>query len=61
FIKFVQLPAILLLTLWFFMQILYSHTDGVAWYAHIGGFIFGLIAIKFFYRRKFIRNRRSGL
>jgi len=58
FIKFVQLPAILLLTLWFFMQILYSHTDGVAWYAHIGGFIFGLIVIKFFGRRKFVKTKR---
>ncbi|MCX7966085.1 MAG: rhomboid family intramembrane serine protease [Syntrophorhabdaceae bacterium] len=58
FIKFVQLPAILLLTLWFFMQILYSHTDGVAWYAHIGGFVFGLLAIKFFRRRKALKFRR---
>lgn len=58
FIKFVQLPAILLLTLWFFMQILYSHTDGVAWYAHIGGFIFGLAAIKFFDRRRTGKLRR---
>jgi len=47
FIKFVQLPAILLLTIWFFIQVLYSHTDGVAWYAHIGGFIFGLLTARF--------------
>ncbi len=44
FIKIVELPAMLLLTIWFFMQVLYStSTEGVAWYAHIGGFIFGLL------------------
>lgn len=51
FIKFVQLPAILMLTVWFFIQVLYSHTDGVAWYAHIGGFIFGLLTVKIFSRK----------
>jgi len=42
----VELPAIVLLTIWFFMQVLYSSLEGVAWYAHIGGFIFGLVMIK---------------
>ncbi len=55
FIKIVELPAILLLTIWFFMQVFYSHMGGVAWYAHIGGFIFGLLSIRFF-RKK---GRRS--
>jgi membrane associated rhomboid family serine protease len=55
FIKIVRLPAVLLLTLWFFMQILYSQADGVAWYAHIGGFIFGLVSIKLFSRT--VRSR----
>ncbi len=51
FIKVVELPAILLLTIWFFMQVLYStNMDGVAWYAHIGGFIFGLLTAKLFAR-----------
>jgi membrane associated rhomboid family serine protease len=48
FITTVELPAIVLLTIWFFMQILFSHTQGVAWFAHIGGFLFGLITIKLF-------------
>lgn len=48
FITTVELPAIVLLTIWFFMQILFSDTQGVAWFAHIGGFLFGLITIKLF-------------
>jgi membrane associated rhomboid family serine protease len=48
FITTVQLPAVVLLTIWFFMQVLFSQTQGVAWYAHIGGFLFGLITIKLF-------------
>ena len=48
FITTVELPAIVLLTIWFFMQVLFSHTQGVAWFAHIGGFLFGLITIRLF-------------
>ena len=50
FIKIIDMPAVILLTLWFLMQVLYSMNveGGVAWYAHIGGFIFGLIAVKIF-------------
>jgi membrane associated rhomboid family serine protease len=48
FVTTVDLPAVLLLTLWFFVQIAFSHGQGVAWFAHIGGFLFGLIAIKIF-------------
>ncbi len=48
FIKIVELPAILLLTVWFLMQILFSYGESVAWYAHIGGFIFGLVTVKIF-------------
>jgi len=52
FIKIFDLPAVVLLSIWFFAQILYSvNADGVAWYAHIGGFIFGLLTIKLFARK----------
>jgi membrane associated rhomboid family serine protease len=57
FIKIVELPAVLLLTIWFFMQILFSQ-EGVAWYAHVGGFIYGLLTIKLFAIRA-KRKRRS--
>lgn len=46
FIKVIELPAIFLLTIWFFMQVVLSHSEGVAWFAHIGGFIFGLVTIR---------------
>jgi len=48
FIKVVELPAILLLSIWFLVQLFFSNGEGVAWYAHIGGFIFGLLSIKLF-------------
>jgi membrane associated rhomboid family serine protease len=58
FFFIVELPAILLLTIWFFMQVLYSTSmNGVAWYAHIGGFIFGLLTVKLFVRKL---SRKSG-
>lgn len=50
FIRTVELPAILVLGLWFALQILSGITaiattasGGTAWFAHIGGFIFGLL------------------
>lgn len=53
FIKLVELPAFIFLTFWFFMQVLYSGLEGVAWYAHIGGFVFGLLIGRVFgFRRK---------
>ena len=54
FIKIVDIPAVLLLTAWFFMQFLYANIDGIAWYAHIGGFIFGLL-----FAVAFLAGRRS--
>ena len=48
FITTVDIPAVLLLTVWFLMQIIFSQGQGVAWFAHIGGFLFGLVTIKIF-------------
>jgi membrane associated rhomboid family serine protease len=51
----VTLPALLVLGLWFLLQLLPAFAEpvsgaggGVAYFAHIGGFVFGLIAIKLF-------------
>jgi membrane associated rhomboid family serine protease len=50
----ITLPAILVLGVWFLLQLLPAFNDptgvggGVAYFAHIGGFIFGLLAIKLF-------------
>jgi membrane associated rhomboid family serine protease len=55
-IFFVPIPAVVYLGLWFLFQLVeggYSFTHpaaggGVAYFAHIGGFVFGLLMIKFF-------------
>jgi membrane associated rhomboid family serine protease len=51
----ITLPAVLVLGVWFVLQLLPAFSDptgvgggGVAYFAHIGGFLFGLIAIKLF-------------
>jgi len=54
----VDLPAVVLLTIWFFVQIYYSTAmEGIAWYAHIGGFIFGLLTAKLFVRKQGRKSR----
>ena len=64
----IEIPAVLFLVFWFVSQ-LYSGLfsiqgggeSGIAWWAHIGGFIFGLIMVFFFrkrtpYRRDYRRD-----
>jgi membrane associated rhomboid family serine protease len=60
FITLIELPALLVLGLWFLVQLLYGTAElaqpvggagGVAYFAHIGGFIFGLLLIKAFANR----------
>jgi membrane associated rhomboid family serine protease len=41
----VQLSAYIVLGLWFVFQFFTGADSGVAWMAHVGGFIFGVIAI----------------
>jgi membrane associated rhomboid family serine protease len=58
----ISLPAIVLLALWFAMQIWFgtmqgSGGGGVAWWAHVGGFIAGAILIKPFQVRPPVRSR----
>jgi membrane associated rhomboid family serine protease len=50
---FVEIPAYFFLGLWFVLQFLqaagsHGNVGGIAWWAHIGGFIFGIIFIKLF-------------
>ena len=59
FITFIQLPALLVLGGWFLMQLYFGAAElaqpvgegGVAYWAHIGGFLFGLLAIHLFANR----------
>jgi membrane associated rhomboid family serine protease len=57
FFTILELPALVVLGLWFLMQVFYGAAElgqplggngGVAYFAHIGGFLFGLVAIKLF-------------
>lgn len=52
FFKTFRVPAIGLLSFWFLYQVLQGIVlpaeSGVAWFAHIGGFVFGLLFIKLF-------------
>jgi membrane associated rhomboid family serine protease len=57
FITTLEVPAVVLLTIWFVLQVLGSQGTGVAWFAHIGGFVFGLVTIRVFAIGKWRRAR----
>jgi membrane associated rhomboid family serine protease len=57
FFTILELPAMFFLVIWFAQQALFGYFDllqptggggGVAYFAHIGGFVFGLLAVKLF-------------
>lgn len=52
---FIEVPAFIFLGVWFLFQFLSATTapvqgGGIAWWAHIGGFVFGIIFLKLFLR-----------
>jgi len=57
FIRIVELPALVYLGFWFISQLFNGflalgaadvfQSGGVAWWAHIGGFVFGLLIVRF--------------
>lgn len=56
-VRFGHLPAYIVIGLWFVMQLLFGATSffggtgsGVAFWAHVGGFVFGYIMTKFLYK-----------
>jgi membrane associated rhomboid family serine protease len=51
FVTFIEIPAWLLLGVWFFSQFLIPG-PGVAWMAHVGGFLAGLALVYLFARRQ---------
>jgi len=56
FANFIRVPAFALIGFWFILQLLYSIAGvatGVAYWAHIGGFIAGLLLIAIFARRRY--------
>jgi membrane associated rhomboid family serine protease len=53
FIWIVPVPAFFLLIIWFFGQVMnIGMSGGVAWFAHIGGFLIGLFIIAY-YKQKY--------
>jgi membrane associated rhomboid family serine protease len=61
FFTVIELPALVLLGLWFVEQAVFGAvhlTDpaggggGVAYFAHVGGFVFGLIAVRLLAHRR---------
>ena len=70
---FVQIPALVYLGVWFVLQLFSgiaalnlpsaASAGGVAWWAHIGGFVFGVLFYRLFippvhpaYHRRFLKN-----
>ena len=60
FFTIIEIPALIMLGLWFVQQLVFGWLDftqptgeggGVAYFAHIGGFVFGMLLIRFFATR----------
>jgi membrane associated rhomboid family serine protease len=60
FLQIIEIPALIVLGFWFVMQFLYGtaslavtgpNSGGVAWWAHVGGFIIGIILVGLFPRK----------
>ena len=60
FFTILELPAMVVLGIWFLQQALFGYFDlanpgggggGVAYFAHIGGFVFGLLAVRVLAKR----------
>ena len=50
---FIEIPAFIFLGFWFIMQFInatarHVGSGGIAWWAHIGGFVFGIVCLKIF-------------
>ncbi len=62
FIQIAQLPAFVVILLWFVLQVLQGlgalgmEGGGTAWWAHIGGFVVGFVLIRLFVKRGHTRS-----
>jgi membrane associated rhomboid family serine protease len=52
FITFFEIPAIFFLGFWIALQFIQQGAGGVAWLAHLGGFVIGAILIFIFKKRR---------
>ncbi len=67
FIRFAELPAFLVLGMWFMLQIVNGFlslgmplSGGVAWFAHLGGFVLGLVVGDALRRRRTAHLRQRN-
>jgi membrane associated rhomboid family serine protease len=68
FLTTVALPAYVMLGYWFVLQLLLGAATaasraqgGVAVWAHVGGFVAGLLLIKLFANADYLERRRGGM
>lgn len=68
FVTLIDLPAMVMLGIWFAQQALFGYLDvvnptdgggGVAYFAHIGGFVFGLLTVKLLANREHLERQRA--
>jgi len=68
FLHIVEIPAAVFLLIWFIMQFFSGvatlaasrETGGVAFWAHVGGFVVGLVLTRFFIKKGYYRTGWSG-
>lgn len=62
FIQFIPIPAVIVLGIWFLQQFVAgaaslgaqsAQTGGVAWWAHIGGFVAGMLLVHLFKQKRY--------
>jgi len=60
-ITFLDIPAFVFLIVWFIFQFFYAGSQsGIAWLAHVGGFLLGVLLVKMMQRRPRIRIQPYG-
>ena len=60
-VKLIRLPAVIVLGFWFFIQLMGvvgGSISNVAFFAHVGGFVVGLVLVKVFQPQRSKRRRR---
>jgi len=66
YIRVIPLPAWALLAYWFLLQVvggsasIGSSGGGTAFWAHVGGFVAGVVLVKLFEKRKLVAAKRAG-
>jgi membrane associated rhomboid family serine protease len=67
FFTTITVPAYVMLLFWIFLQVVGSlpaigaQGGGVAFLAHIGGFVSGAVLIRFFAKPEFVKRRKGGM